>query len=176
VTHQDSARGISIILFAAVAENGVIGRGDEMPWRLKSDLQRFRALTMGKPVIMGRKTCLSIGKPLKGRSIIAVSRDAAFAASGILVAPSLDAALEVARGDALRLAADAVVIAGGADIYAQTLARADRLEITHVHARPEGDAVFPPIDAKTWRAVARVEHPAGPEDRFPVTFVTYERT
>ena len=112
----------AIILLAAVAENGVIGSGNALPWRLRSDMQNFRALTMGKPVIMGRKTFLSIGKPLRGRTTIVVSRDRGFTAAGAVVAPSLDAALIAARGDALRRRADATVVAGGAEIYAQATA------------------------------------------------------
>ena len=110
-----------IVLVAAIAENNVIGRGNALPWRLKSDMQHFRALTMGKPVIMGRKTYLSIGKPLKGRTTIVVSRDHAFVAAGVVVAPSLNAAFAVARGDALRRNVDTIVVAGGADIYSQAM-------------------------------------------------------
>ena len=137
---------MDILIVAAIAENGVIGRGNALPWRLKSDMQHFRALTMGKPVIMGRKTYLSIGKPLAGRTTIVVSRDRKFAAPGIVVAPSLDAALAAARGDALRRNAEAIVIAGGADLYAQAMPAATRLVITHVHKRADGDVRFPPID------------------------------
>ena len=99
---------MDIIIVAAVAENGIIGRGNALPWRLKSDMAHFRALTMGKPVIMGRKTFLSIGKPLKGRTTIVVSRDREFAAAGAVVAPNLDAAFAVAHGDALRRQAGAI--------------------------------------------------------------------
>ena len=125
--HQGRRGGVrmDILIVAAIAENGVIGRGNALPWRLKSDMQHFRALTMGKPVIMGRKTYLSIGKPLAGRTTIVVSRDPKFAAPGIVVAPSLDAALAAARGDALRRNAEAIVIAGGADLYAQAMPRGD---------------------------------------------------
>jgi dihydrofolate reductase len=166
---------IPLVLVAAVAENGVIGRANQLPWRLKSDLQHFKALTLGKPVVMGRKTCLSIGKPLPGRTNIVVSRDPAFAAPGIVVAPSLSAALEAAHGDALRRGAEAIMIVGGADIFAATMADAARLEITLVHARPAGDTFFPPIDPALWREVARSEHPAGPGDDAPFAVVTYER-
>jgi dihydrofolate reductase len=165
----------NIVLVAAVAENGVIGRGNALPWRLRSDLQHFRALTMGKPVVMGRKTFLSIGKPLAGRTTIVVSRDRAFAAAGVLAAPSLDAALAAAHGDALRRGTDAVVIAGGADIYAQAMPLAARLAVTYIHAAIDGDTYFPTIDARVWRETARDEQaPAGGDDA-AFAFVTYER-
>ena len=146
--HQGRRGGVTmdIVVLAAVAENGVIGRGNALPWRLKSDMVHFRDVTMGKPVVMGRKTYLSIGKPLKGRTTIVVSRDRAFAAPGVLVAPNLDYALAAARGDALRRGADAVIVAGGADIYIQALPAASRLAMTEVHKRVEGDAYFPAID------------------------------
>src|ERR1700728_4211094 len=107
---------MDVVLVAAIAENGVIGRGNALPWRLKSDMAHFRAMTMGKPVIMGRKTYASIGKALGGRTTIVVSRDPAFTAAGILVAPGFASALAAARGDALRRGADAIMVVGGADI------------------------------------------------------------
>lgn len=168
--------GTAILLVVAVAENGVIGRAGGLPWRLKSDLQHFRALTMGKPVVMGRRTFASIPKPLKGRTTIVVSRDPAFAAPGIVVAPSFEAALATARGDALRRGADAIAIVGGQDIFTRTLPIADRLEVTEVHAQPEGDTFFPPIDPSAWREVARAPQSAGPGDDAPFSFVAYERT
>src|SRR5256885_8844176 len=129
-----------IVLIAAVAENGVIGRGGTMPWRLKSDMQHFRALTMGKPVVMGRKTYESLHiKPLPGRTNIVVTRDANFTAPGVLVAPSLETALQAARGDALRRGCDIMVI-GGAEIYPRAMPLADRLEITQIHMQPAGDS------------------------------------
>ena len=170
-----SPHSISIVLVAAVADNGVIGRDNAMPWRLGSDLKRFKALTMGKPVLMGRKTFLSIGKPLPGRTNIVVSRNESFAAPGVLVAADFAAALTAARGDALRRGADEIAVIGGTDIFAQCMPLADRLEITHVHARPEGDTYFPPINESRWRAVARGEHPAGPRDETSFTCVTYVR-
>jgi dihydrofolate reductase len=164
-----------IVLIAAVSENGVIGRGNSLPWRLKSDLKHFRALTMGQPVVIGRKTFLSIGRLLPGRTMIVVSRDRAFAAPGILVAPSLDTAFAAALGDALRRGADAMIVAGGAEIYAQVLPQASRLAITHVRKRIEGDVCFPAIDPKIWRETARDEHEAAAEDEAAFAFVTYER-
>jgi len=166
---------MDILIVAAIAENGVIGRGNALPWRLKSDMQHFRALTMGKPVIMGRKTYLSIGRPLSGRTTIVVSRDRSFAAPGIVVAPSFDAALTSARGDALRRAADAIVVAGGAEIYAQAMERAMRLVLTRVHMQVEGEARFPPIDATLWHETARSEHAAGAGDDAAFAIVTYQR-
>ena len=166
---------MDIVVLAAVAENGVIGRGNALPWRLKSDMAHFRALTMGKPVVIGRKTYLSIGNPLKGRTTIVVSRDPTFAAPGLVVAPNLDTALAAARGDALRRNAGAIIVAGGADIYAQALPLATRIVITEVHRRVEGDAHFPAVDPKIWRESARSEQTPSAEDEVPFTFVTYER-
>ena len=166
---------MDILIVAAIAENSVIGRGNALPWRLKSDMQHFRALTMGKPVIMGRKTYLSIGKPLAGRTTIVVSRDPEFVAPGIVVAPCLDAALSAARGDALRRNADAIVIAGGADLYAQAMPVATRLVITRVHKRVDGDVRFPPINRGDWREIACDEHAAASGDEAAFAFVTYER-
>ena len=163
-----------IVLVAAIAENNVIGRGNALPWRLKSDMQHFRALTMSKPVILGRKTYLSIGKPLKGRTTIVVSRDRAFAAPGVVMAPSLDVAFAVARGDALRRNVDTIVVAGGADIYSQAMPMATSLAITYVRKNAEGDAVFPPIDPQLWRETSRSEHEPAAEDDARYAFVTYE--
>ncbi|HEX4043459.1 MAG TPA: dihydrofolate reductase [Xanthobacteraceae bacterium] len=164
-----------IVLLAAVAENGVIGRGDALPWRLKSDMAHFRAQTMNKPVVMGRKTYQSIGKPLPGRTTIVVSRDRGFAAPGVLAAGTLADALAAAHGDALRRGCDEIVVAGGGDIYAQAMPLAARLVITEVHQRVDGDARFPAIDPKLWRENARSEHPPGAGDEAAFAFVSYER-
>lgn len=164
---------MAIVIIAAVAENGVIGQGGVMPWRLKSDMQHFRELTMGKPVVMGRKTYDSLQiRPLPGRTTIVATRDKSFTAPGVLVAPSLDAALQAARGDAMRRGSDIMVI-GGAEIYAQAMPLADRLEITQVHMKPEGDTMFPPIDPAVWREAARSSHPAGPGGDAAYDFVSY---
>jgi dihydrofolate reductase len=165
----------SIVLIAAVSENGVIGRDNALPWRLKSDMRHFRTRTMGKPVVMGRKTYGSIGKPLPGRTNIVVSRDPAFAAPGVLAAGTLTAALEAAHGDALRCSVGEIAVIGGADLYAQTMPIADRLEITRVHAEIPGDAMFPVIDPAEWREVAWDERAAGPGDDADMTFITYLR-
>ena len=164
-----------IILVAAVADNGVIGQEGGLPWRLKSDMAHFRAVTMGKPVVMGRKTYTSIGGPLKGRTNIMITRDRSFAAPGMVVATTLAAALDVARGDASRRGVDAIAVIGGADVYAQCMGLADRLLITHVHLRPTGETRFPTIDTATWRAAGQSEHAAGPADEAGFTLVEYVR-
>jgi dihydrofolate reductase len=166
---------VPITLVAALAENGVIGRDNGLPWRLKSDMVHFRAITMGKPVVMGRKTFLSIGRPLPGRTTIVVSRDRAFAAPGIVVAPSLEAALTVARGDTLRRGTACIIVAGGADLYAQTMPLAERLDITYVHRTVDGDVYFPAIDRSVWHETARDEHAAAAGDDAAFAFVIYQR-
>ena len=167
---------IALVLLAAVADNGVIGRDNALPWRLSTDLKRFKAITLGKPVVMGRKTYDSLHiKPLPNRTSIVVTRDKNFTAPGVIAAQNLDAALEAARGDALRRGSDIMVI-GGADIYAQAMPFADRLEITLVHATPEGDTRFPGIDPAIWRETARTEHPRGEGDDAAYDFVSYLRT
>jgi dihydrofolate reductase len=166
---------IALVHVAAVAENGVIGQHGKLPWRLKSEMAHFRSVTMGKPVIMGRKTFLSIGKPLSRRTNIVVSRAKCFAAPGVLVAPSIQAALIAARGDALRRDVGEIAVIGGAEIYAETMAVADRLIITRVHLRPEGDTRFPVIDSDLWQEVKRTEHCAGHDDETSFTVLIYER-
>jgi dihydrofolate reductase len=169
------SRELGLVLVAAIAENGVIGRDGGLPWRLRSDLKHFRDLTLGHPVVMGRKTHDATGKPLSGRTNIVVTRDPAFAAPGVVVAPGLDAALAVARGDARRRGVADIMVIGGGDLYGQTIECAARLEVTRVHARPEGDSVFPQIDPAHWREIRRCEHPAGPGDDVAFTTLIYER-
>ncbi len=155
---------MKIVLVAAIGENDVIGREGQLPWRLKSDLQHFRKVTLNRPVIMGRKTFESIGKPLKDRTNIVLSRDLSRAAPGAILATSLDAALGYARGDAETRGVDEIMVIGGSDVFEASIPLADRLEITHVHAAPDGDVLFPPIDPALWREVSRIEHRAGPRD------------
>ena len=166
---------MKIVLVAAVSENNVIGRGGKLPWRLKSDLQHFRYVTLNRPVIMGRKTFESIGKPLKGRTNIVLTRDLGLIAPGTVLATSLDAAFAVARQDAVKRGVDEIMVIGGSDVFADTLPLAARLEITRVHASPQGDALFPPIDPALWREVARRRHARGPDDDADFTVLTYER-
>lgn len=164
-----------IVFVVAVAENGVIGRDNAMPWHLKSDLKRFKAITLNRPVIMGRKTHQSIGRPLPGRTNIVVTRDKAFQAAGVVVATSLDAAHDIARGDALRRFVTEIMVIGGADIFAQLMKKADRLEITEVHDKPEGDTFMPPVDTAAWEEVARARHSRADGDTADFSYVTYRR-
>ena len=165
---------MEIVFVVAIAENGVIGAGGAIPWRQKSDMARFKALTLGKPVIMGRKTFESLRRPLPGRTNIVITRDAAYRAAGAVVTTSAADADAVARGDALRRSVTEIAVIGGAEIYRQWLDRADRLEITEVHARPEGDTHFG-IDTAKWEETARIRHPAGPDDSADFSYVTYRR-
>lgn len=170
-----SKPAVGVTFVVAVADNDVIGQGGGLPWRLKSDMQHFRAATLGKPVVMGRKTYLSIGRPLPGRTNIVVSRDRTFAVPGVLVAPTLEAALTAARGDAWRRGVTEIAVIGGAGIYMHTMAVADRLVITRVHLQPSGDTTFPPIDPNIWEEAERIEHRAGPGDEANFTVLAYER-
>jgi dihydrofolate reductase len=166
---------MEFVLIVAAADNGVIGAGGAIPWRLKSDQQRFKAMTMSKPVVMGRKTFVSLRRPLAGRTNIIVTRDETFRAAGAVVTTSFAAARAVAEADALRRSVAEIAVIGGADIYAQAMEIADRLEITEVHAQPQGDTFFPRIEAGLWDEVARVRHPAGPDDSAAFSYVTYRR-
>jgi dihydrofolate reductase len=166
---------MEIVLIAAVADNGVIGADGAIPWRLKTDLQRLKALTIGKPVVMGRKTFLSLRRPLPGRTNIVMTRGADFRAPGAVVTTSPAHALAVATGDALRRFVTEIAVIGGAEIYAQWMGQADRLEITEVHATPAGDTRFAPIDKTVWEEVARAENPSGPDDSAAFSYVTYIR-
>jgi len=163
---------ISLALIVAVAENGVIGRKNALPWRLPEDMRYFKRVTMGKPIIMGRKTFESIGKPLPGRTNIVITRNPAFQTEGVNVVSSLAAALELATHIAQRDGAEEAVVIGGAEIYQVALPQADRLYLTEVHAVVEGDAVLPEIDWSQWREVGRERHAAQP---FDYSFVRYER-
>ena len=166
---------MEIVLVVAVAENGVIGRDNAIPWRLKSDQQRFKAITLNKPVVMGRKTFESLRRPLPGRTNIVVTRDLGFRADGAVVTHSFADAKAIATGDALRRFATEIAVIGGAEIYAQWMDGADRLEITEVHARPDGDTRFPAVDPTAWKEVARVRNPAGPDDSAEFSYVTFRR-
>lgn len=161
-TQPNADRPAKITLVAAVARNGTIGSDGGLPWRLPADLKRFKALTMGHPMIMGRKTFDSIGRALPGRRTIVVSRDPTWAAPGVDTAPSVQAALETAAGDL------PIMVVGGGEIYAQTIGLADRLEITHIDSDVAGDTKFPRIDPSTWQQAERTE-----ADGY--AFVSYQR-
>jgi len=157
-----------IAIVVAMSENRVIGLRNALPWRLPADLRHFRRVTLGKAVLMGRKTFESIGHPLEGRRNIVLSRDPHFRAGGCLIAPSLDEALAHAGGDE-------VLVIGGASIYEQVLPRTERIYLTLVHAQVEGDTFFPSIDEDEWLTIARTDHPADERNVFPYSFLTLER-
>ena len=158
-----------ICLIAALAANRVIGRNNTLPWHLPADLKRFKALTMGHPVLMGRKTYESIGKPLPGRRNLVITRNHGYSAPGCEVVHSLDAALAACAG------AQDIFIIGGAELYREALPRAQRLEFTEIHAEFEGDASFPQFASDQWRETAREIHGAEAGAPFRYDFVRYER-
>lgn len=166
---------VRVAFVVAVAENGVIGRGGKLPWRLSSDLKLFRRLTLGKPIIMGRKTFESIGKPLDGRDNIVVSRDPSFKAEGVLVFHTVKEALDRARQLATERGVDEICVIGGAEIYRETIASADRIYLTRVHAAPEGDALFPELDSRTWREATSEPIVRGPRDEHEATLIVLDR-
>jgi dihydrofolate reductase len=164
-----------LALVAAVADNGVIGRDNRLIWRLKTDLRRFRDLTVGKPMIIGRKTHESIGRPLPGRETVVLTRDPDFSAPGIHVVHGWDEALAVAERLAEGMGASEIAVGGGAEIYRLALPQAQFLYLTRVHAEPEGEAVFPPFDRAAFREIRREPHPRGPDDEHAFTLVDLER-
>ena len=163
-----------IVLVAAHARNGVIGRNGDMPWRLPSDLRHFKAVTLGTPVIMGRKTYLSIGRPLPGRANIVVSRSG-FSAEGVETVASLEAAIDLARSHAERTGADHVSVIGGGEIYAQAIGRADELLLTEVDADIEGDTIFPAIDSNRWQKLSLSDPVKSEKDSHSVRFAVWRR-
>jgi len=158
---------LSIIV--AVADNGVIGSGNQLPWRLPDDLKRFKALSLGKPIVMGRKTFDSIGRPLPGRLNVVISRQPGLDIAGCTVVTSIDEAIAAAQP------APEIVIVGGADIYRQVLPRVRLIHLTRVHANVAGDVVFPKLEEHEWREVAKEYHPADERHVHAFTFSTLER-
>jgi dihydrofolate reductase len=156
-----------IVIIAALSQNRVIGRDNDLPWRISADLQRFKALTLGHCIVMGRRTWDSIGRPLPKRRSIVITRDAEFAAPGATVVHSLDQAIAAAGED------DDIFVIGGAQIYALALPRATHLELTHVDAEITGDTFFPELDWSEWRQTASEASPADAD--LPYRFVSYER-
>ena len=157
-----------ISLIVAASENHVIGRDGELPWRLSDDLKRFKAVTMGKPIVMGRKTWESIGRPLPGRQNIVITRQPGYLAEGCDVVTTVDQAVAVA-GEAAE-----IMVIGGSEIYALFLPAAERLYLTRVHAEVEGDAFFP-SPGDDWRLVSNTPHAADENNEFDVSFRVYER-
>lgn len=167
---------MDVVIHVAIAENGVIGRKGGLPWRLSTDLKRFKARTMGKPIVMGRKTYEGVGRPLPGRLNIVVTRDGSWRAEGVEAVHSLDDAIRLATTRARCMTgADEVCVIGGGEIYVQALPLADRLDVTHVLASVDGDAFFPPIDPEKWRVVGTEDVPAGEKDSHATRFTVYER-
>jgi len=159
----------------AAAENGVIGRNNSLPWHLPQDLRNFKRVTMGKPIVMGRKTFESIGRPLPGRCNIVISQNPDYSAAGVRLVASLEEALVLAEHVATVDGAPEAVVIGGAEIYALALPRADRLYLTRIHAAVEGDARLPPINWGEWREVGRERHAADDHNPHDYSFLVYER-
>lgn len=167
---------LPVVIHVAVAQNGVIGREGGMPWKLSTDLKRFKADTTGNPVVMGRKTYEGIGKPLPGRLNIVVTRNSDWSADGVEKAGSLEEAITLANVRARCMSgAKEISIIGGGQIYAQALPKADRLHVTHVLAEIDGDAFFPRIDSRIWEPVRSSDHPAGEKDTHPTRHIVYRR-
>ena len=165
----------AIALVVAMGENRAIGRDGTLPWHLRSDMKFFRKVTMGKPVIMGRRTFESLPRVLDGRLNVVLTRDADFAASGAVVARSLEEGLVVARESASQEGANEIMIIGGEDVFREVLPQVDRIYLTQVHARPEADTWFPALAAGAWQEVFREAHSAGPHDDHDFSLVILER-
>lgn len=167
---------MDVAIYVAIAENGVIGRDNGLPWKLSSDLKRFKADTMGKPIIMGRKTYESIGKPLPGRLNIVVSRDPNYRIEGAETVQSVEDAiiLATAKGRCMP-GVNEICVIGGGEIYRQALPLADRLHVTHVLASPDGDTRFPAIEPNIWAVVSSEDFPAGDKDSHATRYTVYEK-
>lgn len=164
-----------IAMIAAVARNNVIGADGSLPWRIRSDMRFFRETTMGKPLVMGRKQFETVGKPLKGRTNIVVTRQEGYQPDGVIVLNDLDAALDHARNIANADGVDEVMVIGGGEIYAQALERTDRLYISHVDLAPEGSVQFPRINLGEWRVMSTEPVAPGPDDDAGYTIRVYDR-
>jgi dihydrofolate reductase len=167
---------MTIALIVAASQNNVIGLNNQLPWHLPGDLQYFKAMTLGKPVIMGRKTFESIGKPLPGRDNIVISRQADYVAEGIKLVSSLKQAIELGESINLINGAQEVMIIGGAQIYAESLRMADRVYLTRVHREVEGDAYFPELEADVWQEIAREDMTAKEPNPFDFSYLVLERS
>lgn len=166
---------LPLVLVVAVAENGVIGRRGAMPWRIPGDLKHFKAVTMGKPMVMGRKTYESIGKPLPGRISLVLTHDKNWHADGVIVGHSLDEILKLASEAAQQSGASEIAIIGGSALFDETLPLAAKIELTEVHAKPEGDVYFPKYDRGAFRETRREGPMQGEKDDYAYSVVTLER-
>ncbi len=166
---------VKIAMIAGVAENGVIGSGQTIPWRIPSDFAWFKRTTMGKPMVMGRKQFETVGKPLPGRTNIVITRQQGYRPEGVMVVHSIDAALDQARAIAERDGVDEIMIIGGGELYGQLMDRADRLYITHIDLSPDGDVRFPAISPDDWQVVAEPEVEPSPRDDATYRVKVYER-
>jgi dihydrofolate reductase len=160
---------MTLSILVAVAENGIIGREGRLPWRLPDDLRRFKRLTTGHAIVMGRRTYESIGRALPGRRSVVLSRDGTFAPHGVEIAGSLDAALSLCAGE------EEVFVIGGESLFREALPRAQRLYLPRVHAELPGDVSFPPLDESLWVPVESEPHAADEQHPHPFTFFTYHR-
>ena len=166
---------IRLSLMVAKASNRVIGRNNKLPWYLPNALKYFKQVTFGKPVIMGRKTWDSLGKPLPGRTNIVITRQTDFQAEGAKVVATLDEAVTLAENVAFIEGQDEAVVMGGAEIYALALPKTDRLYLTEVHAEVDGDTWFPEYDTSEWKEIGREDFPAEGPNPYDYSFVVYER-
>jgi dihydrofolate reductase len=165
----------ALAMIVAMASNRVIGRNNQLPWYLPNDLKYFKATTMGKPIIMGRKTYESIGKPLPGRTNIVITSNREFSAEGVKVAHTIDEAMNIADAVAVLEGAQEVVVIGGSEIYALFLPKTDRLYLTEVHAEVEGDAFFPELDWSRWQEQGREDFSKEGPNPYDYSFVVYQR-
>jgi dihydrofolate reductase len=167
---------LRIGIHVAIAENGVIGRAGGLPWRLSTDLKRFKADTMGSPIVMGRKTFESVGRPLPGRLNIIITRQKDWRAEGVETAPSLEEAIRLARKRVAGMPeAREICVIGGGEIFREALPLTNILHVTHVLAPVEGDTFFPPIDPAIWTETSSADIPAGERDTYPTRHAVYER-
>lgn len=165
-------------LIVAAAQNGVIGRNNQLPWYLPEDLKYFKATTLGKPIVMGRKTYESIGKPLPGRTNIVISRNPDYAVEGVKTVTSLERAFELAENVAFIDGAQEVMVIGGAQIYAEALnllGAGDRLYLTKVHSDVDGDAYFTDFDESDWQLLEQIDHEASGNNPYDYSFCVYEK-
>ena len=166
---------MKISMIAAMTEERVIGIKNTLPWKLPNDMKWFRQNTMGKPIVMGRRTFESIGRPLPGRTNIVISRNPRYPADGVSLVASLDEALALGRKIAAEDGASEIAVIGGAEIYALALPRADRLYLTRVHASLEGNALLPPVDWLQWREISRDHHSASGDNPYDYSFLVFDR-